>query len=205
MYKLKPWLRFIAAPEDGSGGAAPDGGGGGAGEGGGESGGESGGHGDRGTGETPGSESDDKNDSFKSEQSKNAVLTELYAERDARKALEAKVRAFEDRDLTDQQKAQRDADANKSRLAEVERDLSAERLRADRLEAALAEGLPASWAPRLQGKTLEELQADAKSVAADLGSRDTRETPGAGAAGGTGLEPTTPGLGSLRAGYATTK
>lgn len=199
MYKLKPWLRFMAAPEDGSG-AAADGVGAGGGTG---AGAPPPADDPEGSGATPVPDKPDA-DEFKSEHSKSAVLADLRSERDARKALEDRIREYEERDLTDSQKAQRDAEAERNRLAEVERDASGQRKRADQLEAALEKGLPKSWATRLQGETLDELLADAESVAGDLQSRDTRETPGAGARGDDGLAPTSPGLGSLRAAYSTT-
>ncbi|MFJ1461829.1 hypothetical protein [Nocardia sp. N2S4-5] len=97
----------------------------------------------------------------------------LEAERQARaaaekaqKTLEAKVKAFEDAQKTE---AERTAD----RIRELEQDAA----KALRYEAAAAEGLPLSSAQRLNGKTLEELRADAQVFKAEIGAAAPSPTP----------------------------
>jgi len=70
----------------------------------------------------------------------------------------------------------RDTDASqRGRITELERD----HLRRDAAEEA---GLPRGWWKRLHGETADELAADAKSIAADLGSvQRTAPDLGAGA------------------------
>jgi hypothetical protein len=68
----------------------------------------------------------------------------------------------EDAQLSEIEKAKRDADDASQRLARYERDNLLKTV-------ALNEGVPAKWVGRLQGDTEEELVADARSILADLG------------------------------------
>jgi hypothetical protein len=94
----------------------------------------------------------------------DAVRNALKAEREAAKAakktaddLAAKVKEFEDRDKSEQEKAeQRAVDAEK-KAAEAEKTLL-------RLTVASKKKLPAELASRLQGETEEELKADADKL-----------------------------------------
>lgn len=75
----------------------------------------------------------------------------------ARKALEEKLREFEDRDKSDSEKAA-------ERLAAAEKRASENELRAMRAEVAMAKGLTAAQAKRLVGSTIEEIEADADEI-----------------------------------------
>lgn len=67
----------------------------------------------------------------------------------------------EDAQLSEIEKAKRDADEAAQKLARYERDNLLKTV-------ALNEGVPAKWVARLQGDTEEELIADARSILADL-------------------------------------
>lgn len=75
--------------------------------------------------------------------------------------LRLKLREYEDRDKTEQQKLTERAEAAERKAAEVE-------LRALRLEVAAEKGLTASQAKRLIGSTRDELESDADEMLADL-------------------------------------
>jgi regulator of replication initiation timing len=174
-----PHIRFFTAPEGGAGG---DNGGAGAGAGG------AGGSGDP--------------DGGGEDQLGEAGKKALVDERTARKAAEARVKELEDGKLTADQKLQRDADESKTKVGQLESDNGKLALENGRLRAALTEGLPVDWADRVRGETDEEMLADAKKIKASLrdsGAGDTTE--GAGARGADAPVETSPGLGTLRAGY----
>lgn len=87
--------------------------------------------------------------------------------------------------------------ANKSELqklqdkaTQLEQSLRAKELGEARLLAALEAGLPHRMAARLQGDTAEELLEDAKALAEELGTKDTKQTARTGdaAAGGDGAD-----------------
>jgi len=74
-----------------------------------------------------------------------------------------KLKEIEDRDLSELEKAQRAA-------KEYGDELAALKARALRNEVALAKGIPAELAGRLQGETEEELAADADKLLALVGT-----------------------------------
>ncbi len=116
-----------------------------------------------------------------------AGMNALREERDTNKTLRAEVTAkdTEIRDLT-QSGTQKDALIL-------------------RYQVAAAKGLDLNAAERLQGTTKEEIEADADTWARTWGtSNGPGVVPGAGARGETSAI-TTPGLGTLRAGYANSK
>lgn len=98
-------------------------------------------------------------------------LKALHAERDARKAAEAaakeladRIAAYEDRDKTDQQRAEdrisqlsAELDARNAALAAAEFD-------AIRSSVAVAKGLPPELAARLQGEDRKSLEKDADAL-----------------------------------------
>jgi 3-oxoacyl-[acyl-carrier-protein] synthase III len=87
------------------------------------------------------------------------------------KANAAKLKEYEDREKTDTQKLTERAET-------AEGNLSAAELKALRLEVALDKGLPKSLAVRLQGSTVEELEADADELVETLGDGGNgRKTP----------------------------
>lgn len=119
----------------------------------------------------------------------------LAAERDARKAAEkaaadalAKVKAFEDAQKTDTEKA---ADA----LADAQKAAAESAARALRYEAAAAEGLPLSAAGRLVGDTLEALRDDAKALKALLGTSSGTPRPDPTQGGGSNSKTASVGAG----------
>jgi hypothetical protein len=78
-----------------------------------------------------------------------------------------KLAEIEDRDKSEQQRANERAEAAEKRAAEAERN-------ALRAQVALAKGLPAKLASRLQGDTEAEMVADADELLAELGDLGTK-------------------------------
>ena len=78
-----------------------------------------------------------------------------------RDALAARLKEFEDRDKTDQQKLAERAEAAEKRAADLES-------RSVRLEVAFDKGLTPAQAKRLVGSTREELEADADEILRDF-------------------------------------
>jgi len=100
-------------------------------------------------------------------------LKALQAERDARKAAEARVkeyedrvREYEDRDKTEQQKAIEQVERLNADLEAARASLAQSELTRARTEVAYAKGVPADLAERLRGETREELEADAEALMA---------------------------------------
>ena len=212
----RPWLRYFNADDSGAGGTN-GGGTGGAGTGAG-----AGGTDNTGTGGTGGTDgggaggADTGGDDGKG--GKTAVLADLARERDARQALDtenqslkSQLQALKDKDLTPEQKAERDAQQTAGRVGELETengtlkstnaDLTAENLR---LRVAITEGIPANWVDRLRGSTEEEVRADAQSVKQDLRLGSAGEyTAGVGHRSSDHTD-AKPGMGNIRLGYETT-
>ena len=94
-----------------------------------------------------------------------------------------KAKAADDAQLSEIDKAKRDAAEASQELARIQRDNLLKTV-------ALAEGVPANWVNRLVGDTEEELVADARAILADLkkpkkpepdasqGARQTAKTSG---------------------------
>lgn len=211
----RPWLRYFNADDSGVGGTN------GGGTGGAASGASAGAGGtdDTGTGGTGGTDgggaggADTGGDDGKG--GKTAVLADLARERDARQALDtenqslkSQLQALKDKDLTPEQKAERDAQQTAGRVGELETengtlkstnaDLTAENLR---LRVAMDVGIPVNWVDRLRGSNEEEVRADAESVKKDLrldGSGDY--TAGVGHRGSDHAD-AKPGMGNIRLGY----
>ena len=87
------------------------------------------------------------------------------AEADLR-AANTRLQEYETAKLTDQQRLEKERD-------DARTDATSTRAMLDRYEAAEAAGLPLSWAKRLVGSTRDELDTDAKAMAADLGKGGT--------------------------------
>lgn len=111
----------------------------------------------------------------------DAVKAALAAERATAKAarkeadeLRQKVQEFEDKDKSEKQKLEDRASA-----AELEAKESAAKLL--RFEVAAENDIPSRHAHRLQGSTKEELTADAKELAKELGANGKRPDFGGGA------------------------
>jgi hypothetical protein len=96
------------------------------------------------------------------------LRAEAAEARTARNELEKKVKSFEDRDKTEQQKLE-------ERAATAEGNLTKAEMKVLRFEVAADKGIPLKHAHRLQGSTKEELAKDADELAKELGA-DT--TPG---------------------------
>ncbi len=135
----------------------------------------------------------------------------LQTERDARKAAEklATDREARIKELEDATKS--DEDKRSERFTELEKsDRDKESALAERdakllrYEIAAAKGLDLKAALRLQGSTKEEIEADADEFARSFVAGGVGEVPGAGVRGETKIQ-TTPGIGTLRAGYEETK
>jgi Spy/CpxP family protein refolding chaperone len=107
------------------------------------------------TGTEPAPPSED----FKSEESKQRVLSDLKREREQRQQLEARIREFEDRDKSDSEKLTDRLTAAEQRAMQAEQE-------AARLQVAYAKGLTPAQAKRLVGSTVEELEADADEILA---------------------------------------
>lgn len=89
-----------------------------------------------------------------------ALRSERASAREARKkaeALEVKVKEFEDRDKSEQEKANQ-------RLVEAEKKARDAETKLLRLEVAAEKKLPTELAARLAGETKEELEADAETL-----------------------------------------
>ncbi len=212
----RPWLRYFNADDSGAGGTnggatGSAGTGAGAGAGGTDNTGTSGTGGTDGAGAggaDTGGDDDGKG-------GKTAVLADLARERDARQALDtenqslkSQLQALKDKDLTPEQKAERDAQQTAGRVGELETengtlktanaDLTAENLR---LRVAIDEGIPANWVDRLRGSNEEEVRADAQSVKQDLRLGSAGEfTAGVGHRGSDHTD-AKPGMGNIRLGY----
>ena len=90
-------------------------------------------------------------------------------------SLRLKLKEIEDRDLSELEKARRDAQEASSRLADYERTNTRQRV-------ALEKGIPAALVARLQGSTVEEISADADELLALLKAPvSPRPDPGQGA------------------------
>lgn len=89
------------------------------------------------------------------------VAAEKAAAKSGKEAREAaaRIKEFEDRDKTEQQKLE-------DRAAAAEKAAEEATTKALRAEVALDKGLPKALAARLQGSTLEEMQADADALLA---------------------------------------
>ncbi len=106
---------------------------------------------------------------------KKALAEERAARKAAEKSaadLEARLKAIEDKDKTETQKAADAAATEKAARVAAE-------ARADRLEVAMAKGLTPAQAKRLQGATRDELEADADDLLETLKPAEgTKPPPG---------------------------
>lgn len=197
MYVKRPWLRFLNEPDGGAGGS---GGAAGAGAGSGGSGGAGAGGTGGAAGAGDGTGEEDPDDQGKG--GKQAILADLATERDKRQQAEAELQTYKDKELTDQQRLERDAQQSQGKVGELETANGTLALTNQRLLIAIEEGVPANWVTRIQGATPEEMRADAKLIKDSLRPDGTGDhTPGAGHRGSDHIE-TTPGLGTLREAFA---
>ena len=117
---------------------------------------------------------------------KRALAAERTARQAAEKAnrdLQARLTALEEKDLDDLAKAQAENQRLTARIAETEAVAAKAQLDLIKANAAAAANLPAGWGVRLRGDTAEDIEADAKALAADLSGHHR------------GMAPPTPGQG----------
>lgn len=128
---------------------------------------------------SPESGSDRSIESFSSEAQDyiRRLRDESAKRRTENKDLTARLQALEDANKTEEQKREERASTAESRAASAEAKLL-------KFEVAAAANLPLKYAGRLQGSTKEELAADAKQLAEDLGLADGGSTGGSGFSGG---------------------
>lgn len=133
----------------------------------------------------------------------------LDAERAARRKAEQDAKAARDELAKlqgDMQAGKTDAERTAAMLAELRERADAADLRAMRAEVAANKGLTSAQAKRLQGKTIEELEADADELLAAFKPAEGGAEGDAGATNGGAQRPAT-GAGrpreNLRAGTAT--
>src|ERR1044072_1025931 len=86
------------------------------------------------------------------------------------KGAEGKVRTFEDRDKTEQQRLEERAATAEGRATAAETKLM-------RFEIALDKGIPSRLINRLQGSTREELEQDADNLLQEFGLGEGGQTP----------------------------
>lgn len=122
--------------------------------------------------------------------SKRSVLADLARERDKRQALQAErdelqkqLDEYNRAKMTDQEKLQADLEVERKRAAELEQALTTERRKAWAGQALAEVGLPAAMADRLQGDTLEDIQADAQALKETLGYDRAPVDPSQGKSG----------------------
>ncbi|MET8648417.1 hypothetical protein [Nocardia aurea] len=147
----------------------------------------------------PEATSDDVGDAGKAaiqkERELRADLARQLAEaKGLREQAEAKVKEFEDRDKTDQQRLTDEVETLRKSLADKDAEITKAQHASLRAEVAADKRVPAS---RLHGNTREELEADADAYLAEVAeaaARDTKKTP---------TKPPTPSTG-LKSGASTT-
>ena len=111
---------------------------------------------------------------------KRALTAERAARQAAEKAnrdLQARLTALEEKDLDDLAKAQAENQRLTARIAEAEAVAAKAQLDTIKANAAAAANLPAGWGDRLRGDTAEDIEADAKALAADLNAHHRGTAP----------------------------
>lgn len=98
------------------------------------------------------------------------VVKALNKANEEAKEYRLKVKEYEDRDKTDEER-------RSEKLSTLEKDLTAAQADAVRFEIALEKGLTKNQAKRLVGSTREELEADAAELIEDLGLDEQGEKP----------------------------
>lgn len=128
----------------------------------------------------------------------------LAAERDARKAAEARIKELEDASKSDEQKRAERFDQLTKSDGEKSGTIGSLESTITRYQVAAAKGLDLEAAERLRGSSKEEIEADADAWIAKWGkSNGPAPVPGAGARGD-GHSDVSPGIDRLRQGYAET-
>jgi vacuolar-type H+-ATPase subunit I/STV1 len=108
---------------------------------------------------------------------KDAVLADLAKERRERQKLQNELKKLQERDLSELEKAQRQAADATKQLEELQRESLRQRV-------ALKAGIPAEHIHRLQGSTEDELAADAAELAKLLTPKAPRPDPTQGSRAG---------------------
>ena len=107
---------------------------------------------------------------YASDHSKHAVLADLTREREARKELEAKLKEIEDAQLSELQKAQRDAEESRAQLASL-------RVESARSRIALEKGVPSDLIEFITGEDEEQMAAKADLLMSRLNSTPSTPKP----------------------------
>lgn len=107
------------------------------------------------------------------------LKADLAKERRERQALQRELQRLKDRDLSELERAQRQAAEAAKRLEQLEAEAMRQRV-------ALRAGIPAEHIHRLQGATEAELAADAAELAKLLTPKAPRPDPTQGARNGNG-------------------
>jgi len=102
----------------------------------------------------------------------SAIKSKIQKVNKEAQALRKRAKAAEDRLAEIDAANKTDAEKAADRLADAEKKATEAQARADRLEVAAAKGLTPSQAKRLQGSTVEELEADADELLADFKPAD---------------------------------
>lgn len=171
---VRPWLRFIEGV-DGAGGSAGAAGGSASGA----SGDAAPGQGDKGDGDRDKGDGDSSGGDDDPEPEPEPKQEDSSSEPpvDTEQADEKKDSSDSDDDAL---KKIEELQAAVAALQEANAKQTEEKLAAEAKDVAKSHGLPEGMADRLKGKTREELEADAKSLAQVLGARATDPTQGQG-------------------------
>ena len=113
-----------------------------------------------------------RSEGYASDHSKHAVLADLTREREARKAAEARLKEIEDANLSELEKAQREAAEARDALTSIQRE-------SDRNRIALEKGVPSDLTEFITGETAEEMAAKADLLLARLSSTPSTPKPDA--------------------------
>lgn len=105
----------------------------------------------------------------------------LYAEREARKIAEARIKELEPlaakaAELEEQSRTE--LDRLMERATAAESAATAALLQSQRMEVAVSKGLTTAQARRLNGSTIEELESDADELVESFGPRTADRPPG---------------------------
>ena len=135
-----------------------------------------------------------RSEGYASDHSKHAVLADLTREREARKAAEARLKEIEDANLSEIEKAQRDAEEYRSKLASLQVENARSRI-------ALEKGVPSDLIEFIVGEDEEQMAAKADLLMSRLNSTPSTPKPDfTQGASGTPAPATRPGADTFAAG-----
>lgn len=102
--------------------------------------------------------------------SKRAILADLMKERERRREMEARLKQIEDANLSELERAQREANEARETLATIQREN-------DRNRVALEKGVPSDLIEFITGDTAEDMAAKADLLLSRLGSNPSTPKP----------------------------